>query len=396
MTAAIADRFKIIDVDTHVIEPPDLWTSRMPKRSADRVPHIETDSRTGDDIWVMGNKPMARPGLFAQAGWNEHPPLHPPTWADIDPATWDAKLRLQRMDEFGVFAQILYPNLSLFYPGLVLDKAADLEFTFEYVRAYNDYQTEWCSAAPDRLIPVTSVPLWDRDESIAEMERCHSMGHRGVIFSQEPGAWGLPMLTDPHWDPFWSAAQEMGIPVNFHIGSAADDVDDTSLAGNGHASCGMHANTAVVHPAMWFANATTMAKLICGGICHRFPRLNFVLVESGVSWIPFALEGLDWAWGNSGVKAEHPEYELLPSEYFKRQIYGCFFFESFQAVQYSIERLGDQQILFETDFPHPTAQVPGPGVGVSARDFVEREFTQLSDTSLARILHDNAARLYGL
>ena len=114
------------------------------------------------------------------------------------------------------------------------------------------------------------------------------------------------------------------------------------------------------------------------------------------SWIPFALEGLDWAWGNSGVKAEHPEYELLPSEYFKRQIFGCFFFESFQAVQYSIERLGDQQILFETDFPHPTAQVPGPGVGVSARDFVEREFTQLSDTSLARILHDNAARLYGL
>jgi uncharacterized protein len=396
MAAAIADRFKVIDVDTHLIEPPDLWTSRMARKWGDEIPHVECDPQTGEDIWVVGGRRLARLGTFAHAGWHEYPPLHPPTWADIDPATWDAKLRLQRMDEFGVHAQVLYPNINLFHPSVVVDDGADIAVTFEYVRAYNDYQTEWCSAAPDRLIPVASVPFWDRSEAVAEMERCASMGHRGVVFSQEPGNFGLPMLTDPHWNPFWAAAEEMSLPVNFHIGSAEKSgVDDIVLASAGHEACGKHANTVLVQPTIWMGNASTLAKLICGGICHRFPRLEFVLVESGVSWIPFALDGLDWGWGNSGVAEEHPEYDLLPSEYFRRQIYGCFWFES-AGARYAIERLGDDRILYETDFPHPTSQVPGLGTGRAARDFLEHEFAQLPDETLQRILHDNAARAYHL
>jgi hypothetical protein len=87
----------------------------------------------------------------------------------------------------------------------------------------------------------------------------------------------------------------------------------------------------------FLANARTIAQLVTGGICHRFPTLNFVSVESGVGWIPFALSALDWQWKNCGVREEHPEYDLLPSEYFQRQIYGCFWFERDTALD-AIER----------------------------------------------------------
>ena len=113
--------------------------------------------------------------------------------------TWDAKLRLERMDEYGVWAQVLYPNVALFNSAL-LQETGDLSMTFEYIQAYNDFQTEWCSAAPDRLIAVTTLPFWDLDATLAEIERCEAMGHRGIVFSQDPSAFGLPHLTDPHWD----------------------------------------------------------------------------------------------------------------------------------------------------------------------------------------------------
>jgi len=262
----------------------------------------------------------------------------------------------------------------------------------EFLKAYNDYQTEWSSAAPDRLLPMTSLPFWDLSATLAEMERCATAGHLGIVFSQDPGAFGLPTLTDRAWDPMWSAAQEMDLAVNFHIASG-----DTSLLDNaGHPANGPHANYASMGVSFFMGNARTLASLICGGICHRFPRLNFVSVESGVGWLPFALDALDWQWKNCGVALEHPEYDLLPTEYFKRQIYGCFWFEV-EPARFAIERLGADNILYETDFPHPTSMSPGPASSAIAPDqFLEDNFSDLDEATLSKILHDNAARIYHL
>jgi predicted TIM-barrel fold metal-dependent hydrolase len=121
-----------------------------------------------------------------------------------------------------------------------------------------------------------------------------------------------------------------------------------------------------------------------------------VSVESGVGWIPFALDSLDWQWKNCGVGLEHPEYDLLPSEYFKRQIYGCFWFEV-EPAKFALDRLGADNILYETDFPHPTSMSPGPATAaVAPSQFLQDNFADLPDATLSKILHDNAARLYGL
>jgi predicted TIM-barrel fold metal-dependent hydrolase len=137
----------------------------------------------------------------------------------------------------------------------------------------------------------------------------------------------------------------------------------------------------------------SLGDLFFGGVCHRFPDVRFVSVESGVGWLPGVLEAFDWQWRNGGIGREHPEYDLLPSEYFRRQVYACFWFEREAAVA-AIERYPDN-ILYETDFPHPTCQHPGPRTPAQRpREYAAEALGGLSDELLAKVLHDNAAALY--
>jgi predicted TIM-barrel fold metal-dependent hydrolase len=391
VSLSVIDEIRVIDADTHLVEPPDLWTSRMSTKWGELVPHVRWDETNQEEAWFVGDQRLAPVAGAAQAGWPEYPPDHPKRWSDADPATWEAKRRVARMDEYGIYAQVLYPNVAMFNSAM-LQKADDPELVLGYVRAYNDFQTEWSSEAPDRLLPMTSLPFWDLQATLDEIDRCAAVGHKGIVFSQEPGYFGLPRLTDRHWDPMWSKAQETGLPVNFHIASG----DISLLEEAVDPVAGPHATYASMGVSFFMGNARTIAQLICGGICHRFPELNFVSVESGVGWIPFALDSLDWQWKNCGVHLEHPEYGLLPSEYFKRQIYGCFWFERDNA-RFAIDQLGPDNVLYETDFPHPTSMSPGPATAaVAPSEYLAENFADLPDETLRKILHENAARIYHL
>jgi predicted TIM-barrel fold metal-dependent hydrolase len=212
--------------------------------------------------------------------------------------------------------------------------------------------------------------------------------------SADPAPFGLPKLSDPHWDGLWAAAQEMGLPVNFHV--ASGDPGAMDIVTMMHRGAGRRAASAAMNALAALDNAKAITQLICGGICHRFPRLNFVSVESGVGWLPFVLAGLDYQWKNCAVSHEHPEYDLLPSEYFRRQIYGCFWFEE-ETLRSSIEQLGADNILYETDFPHPTSMSPGPAsIAIRPADYIEKAFAGVSREDAGKILHGNAARIYHL
>lgn len=381
---------KIIDTDTHVVEPPDLWTSRMSKKWGDLVPHVRWDEQRGDEAWFVSGTRMSAVGAPAMAGWHEYPPSCPPRFADTDPRSWDPAKRLALMDDYGIHAQILYPNVAVFSQKTLQSNGSN-DLQLECVRAYNDYLTEWAQFAPGRYVPVGILPFWDMEATIAEVERVAAAGHKGLVFTQNPAAFGLPVLTDPYWDRLWASAQEKKLPINFHI--ASGEVD---LSGFGHESNGVAANYGMMGISFFMDNARTISQLIFGGICDRFPELKFVSVESGIGWMPFALEGMDWQWRNSGVHKEHPNYELLPSEYFKRQIYGCFWFEQ-DSARSAIEQLGADNVLYETDYPHPTSMSPGPASdAVRPDDYLRRNFAHLSEVDARKILHDNAAALYNL
>jgi predicted TIM-barrel fold metal-dependent hydrolase len=390
----VLDTVKVIDADTHVVEPYDLWTSRVSVRKwGDRVPHVRWDDRAQEDLWFSGDQVIGSGAGAGAAGWSEAPPRHAPKLELLDAAVWRPEDRLKLMDDYGIYAQILYPNVAGFGAGrFVQVSRGDENLALELIQAYNNYLVDFASVSPGRFVPIMAVPFWDLDIAIAEMERGCNLGHKGIIFSQAPDAFGQPQLGDPHWDRLWAAAQDMDLPVNFHIGGG--DMSGVNLL---HPSSGPAANFASFPVTFWLTNAKTIATLIGGGICHRFERLKFVSVESGVGWLPFIAESLDWMWKECRVVDEHPEYDLLPSEYFKRQIYGCFWFEHGPMLDTAIELLGADNLLYETDFPHPTSMSPGPASqAVKPKDFIAQHLSHLPDEVLSKVLHDNAARVYHL
>lgn len=386
------DGVPVIDADTHVVEPYDLWTSRVSvAKWGDAVPHVVWDPDRQIDVWMAGDAVLGGGAQPAQAGWKEAPPYHPPTLDAVDPSLWRAPDRLALMDSYGIHAQVLYPNVAGFGAGRFTDRR-NPDLMLALIQAYNDFLTDYATVAPDRLLPVTALPFWDLDLSVAEMERCAAAGHRGVIMSQAPDFFGCPSLGDRHWDRLWAAAQEMELPVNFHIGGG--DMSGVNLL---PPDAGVAANYASFPVTFFLGNAKTIATLIGSGICHRFPRLNFVSVESGVSWLVFLVEALDWMWKECAVTKEHPEYDLLPSEYFRRQIYGCFWFEHGAGLDAALATLGADNLLYETDFPHPTSMSPGPASeALVPSEFIATKLGRLGPDVLRKVLHDNAARIYHL
>ncbi len=376
---------RVIDTDTHVTEPPDLWTSRVPQRYVEDAPHLETHA-DGHPHWrIAGDWKMAA-GFYAVAGWTEHPPSTPNELEEVDPGAWRSEDRLKRMDEYGIYAQVLYPNLIGFETTSFMKLGAELSLMC--TRAYNDFISDFSAADPSRLIPITMLPFWDIEASVEEMQRCAAKGHRGILFANKYELVGLPSFVDPHWDRIYAAAQDLDLSVNFHVGFSS------SMDG---AAKGMSALLNAFDPRVaargtalgLMSNADSIATIITSGICDRYPRLNFVSVESGFGFIPYLLESLDWHWKGYGATSE-----LLPSEYFLRQCYGSFWFE---RTTLPLLESYPNNFMFETDYPHPTSMSPGPASPAELPKLhIEHAFADIAPEVASKALHDNAARVYHL
>ncbi|MBW2268574.1 MAG: amidohydrolase [Deltaproteobacteria bacterium] len=375
--------YTIIDSDTHVTEAPDLWTSRVPARLKDRVPRVEWDPEKQEQAWYIGDEWINSVGITAVAGWKDAYPSHPPRYEDAHPGSYDAAARLRYMDELGIWAGVLYPNVGGF-GNQVFGRLDDAEAKLACVRAYNDFLIDWSSADRKRLIPVMTLPYWDVSAAVAEIQRCAALGHRGVVFTGEPQSFGLPVLASRHWDPIWAAAQDCKLPVSFHIGSGdfGDEFSEERVEVEGYAATSARAGAKI-----FMTNGAHVLDLLFSGILERFPRLRFVSVESGVGWIPFLLQCADYQFKAMAVSKERSDFKMLPSEYFKRQIYACCWFETITAE--TIERVGAENIMFETDFPHPTS-IYGDEVG----ETIESSLGSLSEEVRHRLLWENAAKLY--
>ncbi len=388
MSDTLLSDIRVIDTDTHVTEPPDLWTSRMPSKFKDIAPRVAKNPDTGNSHWRVGDSWLMGPGFYAMAGWKQYPPDSPSEIEDVDPGSWNPLERLKRMDEYGIYAQVLYPNLIGFETPLFMRLGA--EESLACVRAYNDFLTEFASADPNRLVPIAMVPFWDLDAAVTEMTRARENGHRGVLFANKYEQIGLPAFTSEHWDPIYAAAQDLEMSVNFHVGFSA------SMDGSAKMMAAMLANfdaaAAVRGTAIGLlSNADTIAAILTSGLCDRFPSLPFVSVESGFGFIPYLLESLDWHWKGYGA---HRTSELLPSEYFKRQCYGCFWFE--RGTLGMLEQYPDN-FMFETDYPHPTSMSPGPcSPAELPSEHIKTAFKDVPADVARKALHDNAARVYHL
>lgn len=377
---------KVIDTDSHWSEPYDLWTSRAPAQYRDRVPRME--ERCGRRRWWFDNDIAIGLPIASSVVDPDGTKITGTAFFDMDNdmvhrASFDAEARLAMLDELGVYAQIMYPNVAGFGNQNFL-KSPDDMLRLISVEIYNDALAEFQSDTDQRVLGMALLPWWDLDAAVREVERCHANGLRGVVTCANPEEAGLPDMGTAHWDPVWQVCSDLAMPVNFHIGSSKGNMDFFGKAP--WPSFGPERKLAVGSANLFMGNARLIGNLIYSGVPDRFPDLKFVSVESGVGWIPFFLEILDHQMHETAPN-ELGHLSLLPSEYFKRQFFGCFWFER-TTIKPTVEFVGNGCVMFETDFPHPTCYYPRDDAGLLAA------LEGLSVPDIRAIMGENAAALY--
>jgi predicted TIM-barrel fold metal-dependent hydrolase len=214
------------------------------------------------------------------------------------------------------------------------------------------------------------------------VKRCHKMGMRGINTNSDPQLHDLPSLAEPYWYPLWELCSDLDLPVNFHIGGS-----EISMAAS---SSGMWfpklsiKQFACGSTMTFIANSRVLANLVISLVLERYPKLKVVSVESGVGWIPFMLESIEYMMQETGVK-----YQVPPHELFKRQIYACAWFERRNFVPMA-RMLGVDNVMFETDFPHPTCLHP------NALDYVATTASEFTLEERKKVFGGTAARVYNI
>src|SRR3954447_6681943 len=378
----------VIDVDTHLTEPHDLWTSRAPKKFVDRVPHVEIVD--GLSTWVVDDGAKLGRALAASVIRKDKSKMlgagefFLKEIDEVHPAASTVGPRLEFMDELGIWAQIVYPN-AVGFGGQGFGKIDDLELRNLCATIWNDAMAEMQEESGQRMFPMGIIPWWDLDASVREVERMQELGLRGVNTNADPQNQGGLDLSDPYWNPLWEVMQEYDMPLNFHIGGS---VSQSSFAGNAKwPSYNDDEGLALGSAMLYVGNARVIANMLYSGVLEHFPRLKVVSVESGVGWIPFMLEALDYQLDETAPHLLGTRLSMKPSEYFRRQMYACFWFENRGLVK-AIEALGVDNCMFETDFPHPTCLYP------DSLGHIADVLADVDPSFRRKVLSENAARVY--
>jgi predicted TIM-barrel fold metal-dependent hydrolase len=378
----------LISVDDHVLEPPHLWVDRVAAKDRDRAPHqvVEGDM----EFWVYDGKRYPSSGLSAVAGKKkEEFSPEPVTYAEMRPGCYDAKARIEDMDRAGILASLCFPTVTRFCGQLFME-ASDRDFGFVCLQAYNDWMIEeWCAAAPGRYIPLVLIPMWDPPLAAKEMERCAAKGATAFAFSENPAPLGLPTIHDAnhYWDPVMAAASDLEMVCSMHVGSSSQVpqiAPDSPFMAN----------------LAWGAVRTSGAMLswLFSGMFTKFPNLKIALSEGEIGWMPYFLERAEQVldkqrfWVQRGVTfMEHAATDVDLNTIdiralFRDHVFGCFIDDAHGIA--SIDEIGEDNIMCETDYPHSDSTWP------DCIAVVKHRIGHLSPEVQYKLLRGNAERLY--
>lgn len=402
------DGVRFIDCDAHFTEPPDLWTSRVPASSRDKVPVQETTG--GNTAWYLDGQVWASiGGNTISEGRQKVLGSHVVQPFDaVDPAAWTVKERLALLDDLGIEAQIIYPN-GIGFASNHIFAIEDEKVRTLVLQTYNDFFADIQEESGNRLLPQGILPVWDMDLTVKEMTRLLDRGMRGFTLSDKPELIGLPELPEPYFEPMWELFAESGAVPNFHIGSGARREDMEAIRGMRNRPAGEtrknpnpsvpsafwyylgHQRRLAVHATqMFMSNVRIIANLTMSDMFDRFPKLKVVSAESGIGWVPFILETLEYQFDEGVTNVDEVSLaKRRPTDYFRDHIYVMFWYEHVGPIKL-IEDVGVNNVLVETDVPHPTCLYPG------TRDRLAKSLGALDAKSRRRVLRENAAELYGI
>jgi predicted TIM-barrel fold metal-dependent hydrolase len=388
VTTYTSDPIRLVDVDSHITEPPDLWSKHAPERLKDRLPQV-VERGDKSPHWVIDGQDFGPIAYTAVApdgsrihGESEHFPGH---FHDIHPGSYDLVARLEWLDQRGIDQQVIFPNIGGFSGVRFLTDIHDGELRTACVTVYNDAMAELQRSSNNRLFPLAMVPWWEEDGGVTEIRRARTdLGLRGITMCDSPDLYGFPTLNKPEWEGFWATCEELDLAVAFHIGSG--NFKDLTWIERDR---GEHLAAQI--PNSFLNNSWVIANLLFSGVLHRRPGLKIFSAETGIGWLPFFMEALDYQWHENLLPEVRRDVwkHALPSEVFRRNFYVSFWFEQFGPA-HAIDIVGEDNVMFETDFPHGTALTP------RVTEQVAKTLTALDPDVRRKVLRDNAARLFDL
>ena len=335
------------------------------------------------DRWFVGNRDFGSMGGNVIRADNNKllGRLAFPTIEEGHQGAHNVKARLRAMDDMGVYAQICYQNSGVTQAGSLMS-LGDMELAETVIRIYNDAAAERQKESGQRLFTLAHLPLWDQAAMEAEARRCLDLGLKGFVLPDTPERLGIPSFLHDYWTPLLEMCADRGVPINFHLNAA---MDPNALTWEGFA---FEQTLSVVATMFSIGNAATLGNWIVSGRLDRHPKLKIGLIESGLGWVPFALEAL-----------EHQFDEMLPSkskmlqrrpwDYFRDQFWVTYWFESI-GPKLLLNTVGVNKVLFETDFPHPTSLYPG------VQEHIVDTLGGYDQNVRKRVLERNAVELYNL
>lgn len=382
-------QLQVISADSHMMEPADLWETRLDNKFRDRAPKVVKNERGSGYMFIApGVRPFPVAGGFGIGKSGEDLKEHlKKGYEAARPSGWDPAERLKDQDVDGVRAEVIYTTLGMPLFGLDDDELRRACFT-----AYNDWVAEFRSYCPPRLHPIALLSLDDIPLAVKELERCAKIGLKGGMI------WGVPPDDKPYfnelYDPFWAAAQELKMPLSLHVitqrnqkswsGDKARTEEKPRDESAPIVFGGVKMLIGTMQPV--YEVQRTLSSFIFGKVFERFPELRIVSAENDTGWIAHFMYRLDHMYGKFGTMREETKLQMQPSEYVRRNIWATFQDDAIGPMTYKY--FGENNYMWASDFPHTDSTWP------NSLKVIKQDFNGVPEDVTRKIVCDNAAKLY--
>lgn len=360
---------KVISADSHVIEPPDVWSSRLTGDYREAAPKLISDEKT-DRIVCAGMNLEFPVGLAAGVMRKDNEVRAEGRWdEDVPKSAYDPDARLAAMEQDGLLAEVLYPTLGSSMFGI-----EDHDLLWAFLGAFNSWLGEFCSTHPDRLKGIGMLVMDEGDGELAAegLREAREQGLSGVMVPLDND--GADRMLVPEFDRFWATAQDLGIPIHFHASSNRRGklIHNRSIV------------DFVLEPVIM---ERTLCGLIFGGLFDRYPRLQAVSAENDASWVGNIIERADYVNRRyRNLRADQLRNTRTPSEIITNN-WSFTFTRDFAAP--AVADVAKVRLMWGSDFPHNVSTWP------NSRDFLGTQLKGCAPETIHDSTWGNAASLYG-
>jgi len=369
--------YQVINVGSHVNPPGTMWTDYAPAGYRENAPRLSAKQFPDGEYEILVVEGVEHRMMAAQLGLPREP-FFARKFTDGYLAGRDPKARIEAQDEDHIDAEILL------HPGFPEMLPKDRKIRYGMMYAFNSWLGEFCSYAPDRLIGIGEISMWDTELAVAEAKRIHELGLRGVLIPAVPGycgAWSSPAdhpYMSEFYEPIWRALENYNLVMVIHADAAAATPGLSTYTAAGVGGINLIINKTLP--------AEAIASMIVGKVFENHPKLKLICSETGVGWMAHLVSWMDVLQREQPVMYRHLKRPMV--DYFHEHVFGSFLWDNCGILNKDL--IGVDNIMWCNDFPHSYGPWP------HSKRQIDKDLAGLNPEERHKILAGNAARVFNL